>query len=291
MYSSIRINGYRGLDSFRMDGLGRVNLLVGANNSGKTSILECIELLRSAGNPHVLSSIAGRRGEWACTSNGDVRVSFGPATESLDVSHLFANHELRGAIRIEADREGVAGAGWNDKVTVHIQDVSRSDLGELSPDYDEWGAEVEHDEPRLVLHVKWANAEESYRAFVNDKGFLLWLRRSMRPRPDSSPAVRIVRTSGMSASDVVRMFDQVVLTESEEEVTQALRILDPDIERIATVTGDRRKVGSRCARGGVPQAGWRRRPRTDRKHGRRHVADARSGAVPCECEGGSAARR
>ena len=28
MYSSIRINGYRGLDSFRMERLGRVNLLV-----------------------------------------------------------------------------------------------------------------------------------------------------------------------------------------------------------------------------------------------------------------------
>ena len=47
----------------------------------------------------------------------------------------------------------------------------------------------------------------------------------------------------MSASDVVGMFDQVVLTENEEEVTQALRILDPDIERIATVTGDRRSFG------------------------------------------------
>ena len=32
--------GYRGLNSFRMDGLGRVNLLVGKNNCGKTSILE-----------------------------------------------------------------------------------------------------------------------------------------------------------------------------------------------------------------------------------------------------------
>ncbi len=38
LYSSIRIQGYRGLDSFRMDGLGRVNLLVGKNNCGKTSI-------------------------------------------------------------------------------------------------------------------------------------------------------------------------------------------------------------------------------------------------------------
>ena len=62
MYSSIRIQGYRGLDSFRMQGLGRVNLLVGTNNCGKTSILECIELLRSVGDPTVLSTIAGRRG-------------------------------------------------------------------------------------------------------------------------------------------------------------------------------------------------------------------------------------
>ena len=54
----------------------------------------------------------------------------------------------------------------------------------------------------------------------------------------------------MSASDVVRMFDQVVLTESEEAVTQALRILDPGIERIATVTGDRRAVSSELP-GGV----------------------------------------
>ena len=67
MYSSIRISGYRGLDSFRMERLGRVNLLVGMNNSGKTSILECIELLRSAGDPHVLPSIARRRGELGFT--------------------------------------------------------------------------------------------------------------------------------------------------------------------------------------------------------------------------------
>ncbi|MYN66117.1 MAG: AAA family ATPase [Acidobacteria bacterium] len=100
MYSSIQINGYRGLDSFRMEKLGRVNLLVGMNNSGKTSILECIELLRSAGDPHVLSAIAGRRGEWGHADDPDVCATFGPRPDPLDVSHLFANHELTGKIRI-----------------------------------------------------------------------------------------------------------------------------------------------------------------------------------------------
>ena len=246
MYSSIQIHGYRGLDSFRMQGLGRVNLLVGTNNCGKTSILECIELLRSAGNPHVLSSIVGRRGEWGYTDDDDARGSVVMRPPPLNVSHLFPNHELRGTIRIEADRTGGVDAdGWNDRMTVDVEDPS-------GPELDEPNVEMESDDDneRLVLHVKWSDAEDDYKAFVTAEGLLYGLRRLMRPRNGSSEAGQFVRTSGTSASDVVRMFDQVVLTESEEAVTQALRILDPGIERIATVAVDRRRV-DRDAPGGV----------------------------------------
>ena len=41
----LTINGYRCFQDFSMDGLTRVNLLVGNNNSGKTSFLEAIYLL------------------------------------------------------------------------------------------------------------------------------------------------------------------------------------------------------------------------------------------------------
>ena len=102
MYSSIRITGYRGLESFRMEGLGRVNLLVGANNSGKTSILECIELLRSAGNPHVLSSIAGRRGEWGYVTDEDARASLTPQ-DFLDVGYRRRSPGIEKS-RVEAVR-------------------------------------------------------------------------------------------------------------------------------------------------------------------------------------------
>ncbi|MDP9010154.1 MAG: AAA family ATPase [Pseudomonadota bacterium] len=34
-----------------MDGLGRINLLVGKNNSGKTSVLEALYLLAANGDP------------------------------------------------------------------------------------------------------------------------------------------------------------------------------------------------------------------------------------------------
>ena len=98
MYSSIRISGYRGLDSFRMEKLGRVNLLVGMNNSGKTSILECIELLRSAGDPHVLPSIARRRGELGYTGYRLSGTSLAIEHAPVDVAHLFPSHRLEGEI-------------------------------------------------------------------------------------------------------------------------------------------------------------------------------------------------
>lgn len=268
MYSSIRIQGYRGLDSFRMEGLGRVNLLVGKNNCGKTSILECIELLRSAGDPHVLSSIAGRRGEWGYEGERDARAALGPRPEPLDVSHLFANHRLPDAIRLETERFGdlvtpaeVAGAtdgvirieadrvdgvvaDWNDRVTVYVEDRSGSGR-------DERAASREGDEyENLALRVEWSNAEDDYRAFLTDEGFLLGPRRLARTRNGSSQAVQFVRTSGMTATEVVRTYGKFVLTDKDEPITQALRIVEPAVERLAPLPDDRR-ILYRDSPGGV----------------------------------------
>ena len=55
MYSSIEISGFRSLEEVRLEGLSRVNLLVGSNNSGKTSVLESVGLLHSAGDYRVLA--------------------------------------------------------------------------------------------------------------------------------------------------------------------------------------------------------------------------------------------
>ena len=246
MYSSIRIQGYRGLDSFRMQGLGRVNLLVGANNCGKTSILECIELLRSPGTPRVLSDITRRRGEWRYSSDEDPTVPLGARSDGLDVSHLFANRELRGQIRIEADRsDDIAAAGWNNTVTVYVEDPTVRD-------YNEWGAEVPEgtEDERLVLHVESSDPDDHYKVILTDEGLLLRPRLSIRGRNGSSQTVQFVRTSGITAADVVRTFSKFVLTPKEKAITEALRIVEPAIERIAAIADDRGRF-DRNAPGGV----------------------------------------
>ena len=226
MYSSIQISGYRGLDSFRMEGLGRINLLVGMNNSGKTSILECIELLRSSGNRFVLSSIQGRRGEWGYTSDEDRQ-------PHLDVTHLFANRDLRCDVDIEADCVGTANfSSWNNRVSVSVNDLRDNEL-----ELDEQD-QMEEDRVR-VLRMDWSEVADGFKARLTPEGFLPVSGRLMRGWNGSNKAVQFIGTNGLSATGVVRLFDDLVLTESEEHVTQALRMVEPRIERIASVASER----------------------------------------------------
>ena len=229
MYSSIRISGYRGLDSFRMEGLGRVNLLVGANNCGKTSILECIELLQSPGNPRVLASIVGRRGEWGYVTDEDIRASL-TRQDFLDVGNLFANRELPGEIVVEANCVHDAHAArWNDRVALLARKVSEQDLE---------AEDVEEDE-QFALHVKWSSTPHDYTTFITDEGVLVSPRRSIRARNESSRAVQVVTTSGVTATEVIRTYSKFVLTPSDEAITQALRLVEPAVERIAPALDER----------------------------------------------------
>lgn len=56
MFQSFDIQHFRGFGKLRLDGVGRVNLVVGQNNSGKTSLLEAITLLA---NPSMIKSLPG----------------------------------------------------------------------------------------------------------------------------------------------------------------------------------------------------------------------------------------
>ena len=80
MLETLAIRGYRGFESCRLTNLARVNLVVGRNNCGKTTVLEAIELLASGGSPLAfLGPINRRRGAVSHLA-------------SSDISHLLFGH-------------------------------------------------------------------------------------------------------------------------------------------------------------------------------------------------------
>lgn len=61
MFRKIEINSYRGLNNIQLDNLELINVLVGDNNSGKTSVLEAIQLFADRDVLREMISVARKR--------------------------------------------------------------------------------------------------------------------------------------------------------------------------------------------------------------------------------------
>ncbi len=67
-FSSLHVCGYRGINELVLDGLGRINLIVGVNNAGKTSLLEAIYLLAHLNDERALIDTI----HWRARIDGDL---------------------------------------------------------------------------------------------------------------------------------------------------------------------------------------------------------------------------
>ena len=104
MISSLKVEGFRGLKQFEMGQLGRINLLVGANNCGKTSVLEAIYLLAAGGDPVCLRDLLTRRGEQSFTVVNYIDEPQRSSVVEYSISHLFTGHQLYlGPLKISSE--------------------------------------------------------------------------------------------------------------------------------------------------------------------------------------------
>ena len=123
MLQTLAIRGFRAFESYRLTNLARVNLVVGRNNCGKTSVLEAIELLVSGGHPAVFYDSALRRGEMGVPSSRRVR------DRPTDVSHVFFGHKFDLGTHFELSSDG-------GKYTLSVRVRSLDEVGEDSEYWD-----------------------------------------------------------------------------------------------------------------------------------------------------------
>lgn len=247
MLRDLRITNFRGLREFAMSGLGQVNLLVGANNCGKTSVLEAIHLLSVPGNPGPLWQAQFRRGE----------LIDGRTERQVDVAHLVHGHRLAEGSVFSIVGYGTTGQRGLDATFVTRESIARS-VGEN---------EIDAETPPRTSAALWLDwFDESGRKRLRlplTRHGGISERRMLMPRPVSSAethdAVSFVTAEGLTRDNVVSMFESVVLTPDEATVLQALRTIEPEIERIASV-GTYARSSSRVRGGLAMMVGGRRIP-------------------------------
>lgn len=238
MLTSIKIEGYRGFRSYELRGLTTVNLLVGKNNSGKTTLLEATHLIASGGDPMVLVNAAARRGEVASVGRDEPPL--------LDISHFFHGHEVGHgtAFRLTAKHRAP-------DLLPQLRDDSSSLTATIVPVEDVAArqrtlfGEIRGTRPVFALKMQGGTADPEggpYFVLSEEGGWLVDPRRPVHrhfgdERREGPPIVFITPDSAEPDS-LGSMWNQVLRDKREREVREAMRILEPNLEDIVFQTGE-----------------------------------------------------
>lgn len=244
LIEELSIQGYRGLSNLSVGGFGRVNLITGQNNSGKSTILECIRLLVTGGSIQTFKDILDYREENASLGEGD-RLA-GPFALS-PLSNLFSGcpdlHAPESYFSISA--EGNLPSPFS-SLTARIGWFVRNvDSARQMISY----------EP--VTAGLFDDAEESFPALdlsVAGRKRVVLLDRFSRRMPQrlesealTVPCVYLDPFSSRSTYQLGALWDAIALTDAEQEVVRALKLVSRDIEAVSMIGSDERSGRGRTA--------------------------------------------
>lgn len=236
MIHSLKIEGYRVFDRFSMDGLGQINLLVGTNNSGKTSILEALYLLAEGADPSALWRILSRRGEQLTLEPQTNPSAPRPLQIELDVCHLFHGHEIKLGSSFSLHTKNQSPPR---SITFKVSEAKPQDNPQLFSIFAAEGEEALG--PRLALSVSGHPTPAapliplSRRGGLRNEVFQMLLNITRSSTKTETKNSQYVSTESLSANELIANWNTIVLSPEEQRVVRALQVVEPKIERIAAV--------------------------------------------------------
>jgi ABC-type lipoprotein export system ATPase subunit len=224
---SLEIQGFRGFRHLQIEKLGRVNLIVGKNNVGKSSLLEALQLYARRGYPTLIWEFLRSRDESKLTSPGSV-------VEPEELLLLSLRYMFYG----------------------------RNDVGVLTKPI-QIGA-MNLPDSTLSIFVRWYTTEKDEEGFVRRRllqpeeydasdnsspGFLIQLGSQFTVHHGLNPnrlANQLIpelkeinsvyaKTNLLSKTRIGVLWDNIALTGLDKEVLDALRIVAPGVEGLTLV--------------------------------------------------------
>lgn len=253
MLNSLYVRNFRSLENFHVKKLGRVNLIVGNNNSGKSSVLEALRIYAGSGNRNLLVQIAEEHDEKTRLSKSE------DSDADLPFEAFFSGRQYP-----EDDETSIfIGASESDPNALTIE---HGLLVETEEKYiDEDGEAIVRTVLRRTMktNLETLSKESITQAlFIKRGGRMFRLRfdfvesRLRSSIGEMAPIVScsVVPTQFVPIEDLSDEWDKIVLTPYQDIVRQALKIIEPDFEELAFVkntdrtgTGRGRAVKARLA--------------------------------------------
>lgn len=218
MLAQLSIQNYRIFSDFELDQIALVNLIVGSNNSGKSSLLEAIYLLTSDNATESLFHILDVRGE--VITNIPVDHS---RPNGYPLAHLFHGHLLEPNKSIQ-----IVGTFPEREKSDASQEIS---LGmTLGNGYREEQDPSLTSKTTIILEHKPADSSAIQSRFPLQHGNLFLRSNTLTFIGKQS---RLVTLNYLAYDEFALLWDKITLTPKEALVISALQLVEPDIERIS----------------------------------------------------------
>ena len=250
MLNNLRIKNFRMLEDLEIPKLGRVNLIVGKNNSGKSTLLEALRIYAGNANQNLLREILLGHDE-SFDLDGDA-INESSEGSWFSLKNLFPNRELPDSI----EKSIIISTG--NKEILKVEFLLYRINEEL--DTDEDGITIGTIRRRVVVQLSEIESLEEGSEIIpavritQQSGRINWIdlpsgirRPSMTSRSfedTSSVNCSFVSTEFFSPDILAKLWDKITLSEYEKIVLSALKIIDDNVERLAFVE-DRSRYSSR----------------------------------------------
>lgn len=233
MLPSLYIKNYRNLKELTINSLSRINLISGKNNTGKTSILEALSLYANKGSIESILQTLTQRGEYLGNSSRD-DVEVQNANVKI-LSYLFNNRKYSFGVE---DRIIIGSSDLNDSLSFRfVKYIDREELNESGNSMVRRRTIIEKDDSD--------NYSIGFESKISGLSVVIPIDRPFTHFSLSSINVaknQFVRTNSIHKNTNGTLFDNIALTDKEQYLIDALKIIEPQTERIAFIEMGRIRI-------------------------------------------------
>lgn len=244
MLDSLNIANYRSLKNLRVNSLGRINLITGKNNTGKSTILEAIAIFATKGDFSNIYQLLTERGEYY---------------RQTEISKNITDYNIKALSSLFTNRY----VGFENDKFISIGSVENTLFGEdqsyensVTLRFVKYFDEVQKDNQGLANRKRLIIDDASEKDHVNFKvGFECKTNKTSNiisldeERPyrfgfrgfSFIENFQFIRTGSIDREMNGKLWDSIALTDKEQYVIEALKIIEPATERIAFIDENSRE--------------------------------------------------
>ncbi len=227
----LEVRNFRGLEHVRLEGLGRVNLIVGKNGVGKTTLLEAIRFYATSGDPRTVWEMLVSRDEVV-----DAPLDESKPPDPIE-SPLLSFFQGRPDLA-KTTSEIFFGSNF-DELRASIQWKAEDHILRAAREKFVYGETLTRDpeEDRYPAFVLEGRVSREYRLNRDVRRPVRW----SEVAANQVGSCNFVSSDGVPSEEWPEMWDEIALTDAEDDLIKALRFLTPGLERL-TFVGSRKGV-------------------------------------------------